>query len=193
MPVVAVEEAAFLLAVQRQIGGVDIQNDLLGWCGMSLQKQRHQKIIHAVSPIADLVIPVDHSAAEFQPVQGALASQRLVQFLLARHRRQQWIVAQAVVIVEVFIAQSQTEDPLCQHLLQTMLGHRRIAPVVEALAEPPDHLHLGVGLSQQHHSGVGADRSSVELGNHGPRSIAPLELVPFLATLCCDQGRSPFR
>jgi len=28
--IVAVEEAAFLLAVERQIGGVDIEDDLLG-------------------------------------------------------------------------------------------------------------------------------------------------------------------
>ncbi len=42
MPVVAVEEPALLAAVQRVVGGVEIEHDLRRRGGMGLQEQVHQ-------------------------------------------------------------------------------------------------------------------------------------------------------
>ncbi len=129
---------------------------------MGFQEQIGQQIVHAIPPVVDLVVAVRHPRAALHPVQHALASQRRTHICLAHHRRQQRIVAQLIVIIEILVAQRQPEDPLRQHVRQPMLGHRRIAAIVEALAQPRDQLHPGIGLGQQHHSGVGGDRASVD-------------------------------
>ena len=48
--VIAVEEAAFLMAVQRVIGGVEIEDDLFGRAAMGLQKQIDQQRLDGVAP-----------------------------------------------------------------------------------------------------------------------------------------------
>jgi len=56
--VIAVEEAAFLLAVQRHIGGVDVQHDLLGGVPVSFHKHIHQQLVDPLFPEGDLLVAV---------------------------------------------------------------------------------------------------------------------------------------
>ena len=56
------------------------------------------------------------AAHQFQPVQCALAGQRLIQLALAAEQRQQRIRAQLLMIAKILVAQRQTEDALRQHL-----------------------------------------------------------------------------
>ena len=87
-----------------------------------------QQPIDRLGRVADLVIALA-AADQLQPVQRALAGQRLIQLPLAAQQSQQRIGAQLLVIVQVFIAQRQPIDALRQHLRQRCLtsngdGHR---------------------------------------------------------------------
>ncbi len=76
-----------------------------------------QQPVDGLGRVADLVI-AQAAAGQFQPVQRALAGQRLIQFALAAEQPQQRIRAQLLVIVQVLVAQRQPVDALRQHLRQ---------------------------------------------------------------------------
>ena len=77
--------------------------------------------------------------------------------------RQQRIVSQLLMIVQIFVSQGQTIDPLGYHLLHPVFDTLRIAIIGEAigkLAENPDPF---LDLPQQQTAAVAGDRSTVEL------------------------------
>ena len=125
VPVVAVEKAPFLLAVQRVVGGIDIEHDAHGRPRVGLDEQVDQQRIERRRVIAHLLVAVRLRARprQLQPVQRALARQRRAavrrphpgcpgRVRLAHHRRQQRVTPQRVVVVEVFVAQRQSQHPL---------------------------------------------------------------------------------
>jgi hypothetical protein len=82
--------------------------------------------------------------------------------LLDQHR-QQGIVPQLLVVVQIFVAQGQTIDSLGYQLLHRMFDQIRISIIGEAagkLAQDPDAL---LDLPQQQTTAVSADRSTIEL------------------------------
>ena len=109
------EEPLRLMAVERDVGGVQVEHDLGGRRVVRLDEKIRQQPVQGFGRVRDLVIAAA-AAGQFQPVQRALAGQRLIQFPLAAEQPQQRIVAQLLVIVEVFIAQRQPIDALRQHL-----------------------------------------------------------------------------
>ena len=118
------EEALRLMAVKRDVGRIQVQHDLLRSGSVRLQKQVAQQAVQRLGRVADLVIATG-AANQLQPVQCALASQRLIQIALAAQQGQQRIAAQLLVVVEIFIAQRQTVDTLRQHLRQPVLDQQR--------------------------------------------------------------------
>ena len=94
------------------------------------------------------------------------------QVRLVQRQRQQAVVAQPVVIVDVLIAQRQSEHPLPKQAPQRVLHTRRIAVVNEAGCQPPSDLECLVGSSQQHGTAIGREAPAVELGNHVTASQA---------------------
>jgi hypothetical protein len=92
-----VEEALRLMAVKRDAGRIQVQHDLLRPGRVRLQKQLPQQPVQGFGRVADLVITT-RAANQFQPVQRALASQRLIQFPLAAQQRQQRVRAQLMVL-----------------------------------------------------------------------------------------------
>ena len=54
--VIAVEEAAFLMTVQRIVGGIQIENDLLGGAMMRVQEHIDKQLLDRRRIVADLVI-----------------------------------------------------------------------------------------------------------------------------------------
>ena len=56
--VVAVEEAALLLTVQRVVGRVEVENDLLRWPLVRLQEQIDEQVGERRRVVTDLVIAV---------------------------------------------------------------------------------------------------------------------------------------
>jgi hypothetical protein len=129
--VVAVEEALRLMAIQRDVGRIQIEHDLVGRRTVRFATEIHQQPVDGFSRVADLVIPLT-AAHQLQPVQSALAGQRLLQLVLAAEHSQQRIVAQLLMIVQVFIAQRQPVDALREHLHQLVPDQQRPPSIMEA-------------------------------------------------------------
>ena len=106
--VVAVEEAAFLTAVQRIIGGVEIEDDLFRRLFMRLNEQIHQQLFDGRRIMSNLVIARRLRPAQLQTVERRLAGHRrtilAMGLKLAGQHRHHRIMAQLVVVVEILIA-----------------------------------------------------------------------------------------
>ncbi len=70
------------------------------------------------------------------------------------------------MIVEIFVAQCQTEDALRQHLLKRVLDPVGTTAVGEALSEPLDQTEALLGLPQQQSPAVGGQRAGIKLRRH---------------------------
>ena len=143
MAVVAMEEPAFLIAVQGVVGRIQIQHHLRRRRLLALQKQIDQKNVDQLA-IGDNLLVTNtlrrRWRAELQAVQRAGTGQSVtaVTFahaLRAGHigtttgQRQSAVGAQSVMVVEILIARRQRQYPLCDQGLQTMLDPRWIAMV----------------------------------------------------------------
>ena len=80
--VVAVEEPAFLMAVQRVVGGVEVENDLLGRPGVRLEEEIDEQRLDRRRVVADLLVAGRRrrdSSSRFSvdlPATGAQSSRR---------------------------------------------------------------------------------------------------------------------
>jgi hypothetical protein len=74
--VVAMEEPAFLLPVQRIIGGVEIERDLRRGLGVGIEEQIDEQRLTGRAIGGNAGIAGGRVAAEFEPVQAAFAGQR---------------------------------------------------------------------------------------------------------------------
>ena len=72
------EEPAFLMAVQRIIGGVQVEHDLTRRLAVRVEKQVDEQRLDSRAVVADLVIAPGRPLGRgvLQPVQRALAGQR---------------------------------------------------------------------------------------------------------------------
>ena len=78
--VVAVEEAAELVAVDRVVGGVEVEHDPLGRPGVGLEEEGHEEAFDVAGAAGDLLVAavrVGADGGQFEAVEGALAGQRL--------------------------------------------------------------------------------------------------------------------
>ena len=116
--IIAMEEAAFLPAVQRDVGVVEVEHDLARRTVMRLQEKLDQQFINPRPVAIDLVILRSVAPRRvLQTIERALARQSLA--VRPQHRMQLpgqhtegRVLAQLVVIVEVLVAQHQAKDPL---------------------------------------------------------------------------------
>ena len=191
--VVAVEEAALLSAVERDVGVVEIEHDLARRPLMCLEEQIDQQRVDLRPVAVDLVIlrrmPL---GCVLQPVQRALAGQRRavaaqLRLQLARQHREGRVLAQLVVVVEVLVAQRQAEDALPDQRLHFMLDVARVAPVAEARREPPHQRQALVHLSQQQRPGVRRDLAARKIRHHRP-PFHLFKLEQLRRTLCWHRG-----
>ena len=114
--VIAVEKAAFLMTVQRIVGRIQIENDLLRSTTMRRQEHIDKQPLDRRRIVADLVIPRRLTTAQLQPVQRRFPRQwraiRPLGLQLARQNRQHRIMSEFIEIIEVLIAQRDANDPL---------------------------------------------------------------------------------
>ncbi len=129
-----------------------------------------QQTVDRLGRVADLVIALA-AAGQLQPVQRALARQRLIQLPLAAEQSQQRIGAQLLVIVEVLVAQRQPVDALRQHLRQPVLDQQRRPAIDETARQTAQQVDLAVGLAQQQRSAVTRYLAGCELGLHTARKM----------------------
>jgi hypothetical protein len=158
-----VEEPTLLHAVQRDVGVVEIEHDLARRALMRLEEKIDQQLIDLCLVGIDLVVLRAMTLRRvLNTIERALACQSLA--VRAQHRsqlpgqrRENWILTQLVVVVEVFIAQHQAEDPLPHHRLDPMLDIARVTPVAEAAGKPTNQPQAAIHLAQQQTTRVRGD------------------------------------
>jgi hypothetical protein len=116
----------------------------------------------------------------------ASAAQSLRLQLPHQHREAR-VLAQLVVIVEIFVAQRQAEDALPDQRLHLVLDQARIAPVVEARGEPLHQRQTLVHLPQQQRPRVRRDLAAREARHHRP-AFYRFKLEQLRRTLCLHRG-----
>ena len=193
--VVAVEEPALLVAVQRIVGGVEVENDLLGRRAVRLQEDIDEDALQRLRVVADLVVAVAAAPRRvLQPVDRALPRQcraiLALRLQLVGEQRQHRITAKGVVVVDVLVPQRDRDDPLADQRRQRV-DHLVGAPMIgEACRNAFDQPHRPVRLPQQHRPGIRRHCPAVERRHHLP-AIEGFEFELSRATLCLH--RTPHR
>jgi hypothetical protein len=175
--VVAVEEAAELMAMQLEVGGVPIQNDACWQHGMLLHESLHQKLLHGVEVSDNLFITAVGFGAdrsEFEAVEGAFARQRFAliaaqtlvakRIFLADQDGEERIVAELIVVIVIFVAQAQAENALLEKFVEGVLDAFGITVIGETASELGHEAELGFDFAQEQAAGIGGDFAS-EGGN----------------------------
>ena len=124
---------------------------------------------------------------EFEPVQRALPGQRFLDLPLAGQHGQQRIVAQLLVVVQVFITQRQPVDALRQHPAEFVLDPPRLTMVGETAHHPLQQPDLAIRLPQQQAAAVGGQPAAVEPPHHLPRKMR-FKRELNLSTLCHEKA-----
>ena len=190
--VVAVEEAALLVAMQGIVGGIQVEHDRLRRALMRLQEQRHEQRLDRLGVVPDLVIAADAAAQGLlEPVQRRLAGERravlAARLELADQRRHHRIMAQKIMIVEVLVAERQAEHALADQRHQAVLdqlGRTGVAETGRKAFDEPDRL---VGGAEQQRTAIRGDRAAVK-GAHNPTTFDGSEIERILPTLCRHRG-----
>lgn len=164
--IVAVKEAALLIAVQRIAGRVGIEDDLFRRPFVRLDEEIDEQSFDRVGPIVDLVIAARRLHRALQTVQRRFARDRRAIGAtgreLAGERRKQRIVAQRVVIVQIFVAERQTDQPLSEKRFDLVLDQHGIATIDKAGRKALRQPQRFVDLSQQQRASVRGQRPAIE-------------------------------
>jgi hypothetical protein len=191
--IVAVEEPPFLPAVHRIVGGVEIEDDLLGGRLVRLQEQRDEQPFDGNRVVGDLVVARRLRPAQLETVQRRLAGHRSAVLAprrqLAGEDRHHRIVAQLVVVVDVLVAKRQPEHALPDQRRHKVLHQLRAAMIAEAAGKAINQFDRSIRRAEQQRPGIRGDRPAVKPGHHGT-PFDRCKLEQFRATLCWHRGIS---
>ena len=157
---VAVEQAQLLAPMGGIVGGVDVQDDQIPGPRMGRQIGIHQGVAQATQLGAgDPVL---------QPGQGGLGGQILLGERGAPHGGlQRRVAAQRGMVVGVFVALGNGEDPLAQQVQLRMADLGAIAGIGDRRIGPGHDAGAPVDLAQQKTAGVGGDVAALEVDDDG--------------------------
>ena len=154
----AVEEAADLIAVNRIIGGVEVKNQFLGRRRLRSDEDLDQD----AGDVEEGAAP----HAVLQPAESRRRGQRLLRIDAAfgdeLHER---IIAQALMIVTIFVTQSDGEDALAEHRALLVGDKPGITGIGNHGVQLLDQTDLAVDLAQQQRPGIGGDCSAGKIGH----------------------------
>ena len=157
--VMGVEQRQLLTPVHRIAGVVDVERDGLGRGGETATEHLDQRRRHAGRRRA--------RGRVLQAAHRRLRAQSPATFRHPAHRQfEQWIAAQAVAIVGVFVAAGDGEHAEAQHLGHRVVDAIRIAPVAQAPGQMLGQAETALGLAQQQQAAVGRQQSAVETRRH---------------------------
>jgi hypothetical protein len=132
------------MAVDRIIGGVEIENDLLGRFGVRLEEHLAKQGLDRGRIMAHSMIFCWLGSAQFKPVERAFARQRravpAMSAELSDQRGHHRIVTQPVAVVEILIAQRNPEDPLADQGAYLMLDQICATMIGKAASKAIDQL-----------------------------------------------------
>jgi hypothetical protein len=157
--VVAVEEAALLIAVDRIVRGVQIEDQPSGRFLPGLNEQADEQPFHGVFVHADFMVALSvRLRGMFQPVERGLACEHgaigAAGFELAGEEAQHRIVAQGIVIVQVLIAKRNAVDALGYERFERVLDILLAAGVAKAGRNLPGQADDAVCLPQQQRASI---------------------------------------
>ena len=156
--VIAVEEPAFLMAVQRIIRGIEVEDDLPGRRLVRLEEEVDEQPFDRRAVMADLVIARWLGRCVLEPVQRALAGKRRAIFTpggeLACQGREHRVEAELIMVDHILIAERDPEHPLRHHGLDRVFDLRLGAAIGKTGREPPDQADRPIGGAEQQRAGV---------------------------------------
>jgi len=179
VPVVAVEEPAFLLAVERIVRRVEVEHDPERRLLMSVQEVLDEQPLDGFAIVDDLVIARDLGSRALQAIERTAPGQSVAaiarphpsvphQIPLPGRHGQQRIVPQGVVIVEILVALGLGQHALTQKLFHRVLDPIRMTIVPEARREATDQPGPLRHLAQQQQAAVLRLPSAIKGGQHLP-------------------------
>ena len=111
--VIAVEEPALLMAMQRILGGVEVENDLFGGFACASRKRSTNPIAAGSCAILQYFVGVSReSSSRFSVDLPAAGAQSLRQAEACPPDRHQRVVTKPIVIVQVLVAERDAEHML---------------------------------------------------------------------------------
>ena len=184
--VIAVEEPALLVAVDRVVGGVEIERDPRRGLVVGLQEEIDEQILDRPRIMADAVVAMRPLGRMLQPVERALAGERRQArpFGLepAEHGAEHRVAAQLVMIDQILVAERDPEHPLADQRRHLMHHPLRRAAVREAGGEAIHKPDRPVRRPQEQRPGIRGDRPAAEI-RHQLATIEPCKQHRFCATL----------
>jgi hypothetical protein len=96
---------------------------------------------------------------------------------------------QIVMIVQIFVPQTQPVHALSNQFFNRVLDPPRIAMINETVSKPSNDSSREFDFSQQQPAAVGCDRSSIESSDYFATS-EPLKRQRFFLTLCLHGSAS---
>jgi hypothetical protein len=170
--VIAVKETPLLVPVQRIISGVQIQDDLARCFLVRIEEYIHPQPLDGFGLGSDLVIAA-HALArmQLQAIERALAGERCavastLRLKLAQQSTEHRIVAQTLMVVEVFIPQRYPKHALPDQRSDRMLDQLRIARIDKAARQSIDQSDRFIRAPQQQRSGIRTDHPPVKGRHH---------------------------
>jgi len=105
-------------------------------------------------------------AGQLKAIECALAGARRFQITGFREHRDERIVAQRVVIVQVFVAKREAADPLPHQRRHGMRHARRIPMIGGAPGELAQQIRRPIRLAEQHRAAIRGQRPAVKARDH---------------------------
>ena len=189
--VIAVIEPPFLLAVQRIVRRVEIENDFLGCAIMRLQEHIDQQIPDRRRIVADLVIARRLQPAQFETIECRLAGHRRTILAprrkLAGQHRHHGIVAQLVMVIEILVTLRNGENPLAHQCRDLMLDQFLPPLVVKARGKSFRQPDRSIRRTQQQRSRVRRHQAGIKRRFHRA-AFYHSKFNAFRATFCRHRG-----
>jgi hypothetical protein len=141
--------------------------------------------------VTDLVIAARQRPAQLKPVQRRLARHGSAilspGFELAGEDRHHRVMAELIVVVEVLVAERQSEHPLADQRLDLVLDQLRAAKVMETGGEAIDEADRPAGRAKQQRAGVRSDAPAIE-SRHHRTTIDRYKSKQIRDTVCLHRG-----
>ena len=183
MAVVAVVETAFLEAMQLDVAGVHVQDKPLGDLALlGINELLDKEPLDSGAVSNDLLVARIRARVrgrQLQPIERALAGQRVLPVLLATSRRsrrlslahggrQQGVSPKRVVVVEVLVAKAEAQHALPHQVLDGVLDQLCVPVIGEALREPRGDPRPAVKLAEQQRPCIRGNSTRVKRGHDCP-------------------------
>lgn len=180
--VMLLKMAAQLIAEQVQIGRVDVERDFRRRLVMRVEKQIDQQVGQAAQIGDDFAIGrigVVSDLGQLEPIQRTLAGHRhaaiglaasllAFQILLADAGGDQRIGPQAIVIIQIFVSQTEPIDSLSDEIEYGMLDEFWIPMIGKAAGVPFQHAKHPIDLGDQRHASIADNISALKIGGQDP-------------------------